>query len=72
MKTTNEQRRQWAANALAQAEGLPDSADRNALLQIAREHLQAIVRQESRIKPTERSAVAPTGIWKFANPSDQR
>ena len=47
METTNEQRRRLAANALAMAEDLPDSAERNTLLQIARHHLLAIVRQES-------------------------
>jgi hypothetical protein len=51
MKTTNEQRRQWAANALALAEGLPDSADHDMLLQIAKEHLRAIARKENRSVP---------------------
>ena len=44
MRTTNERRRRWAANALALAEGLPDLADRDTLLEIAKEHLQAIVK----------------------------
>jgi hypothetical protein len=46
IKTTNEQRRQSAANAHALADSLPDSADRDTLLQIAKEHLRAIERQE--------------------------
>lgn len=59
MKTTNEQRRQWAENALALAEGLPDSANRDTLLQIAKEHLRAIARKENRKALTGKSAVEP-------------
>jgi hypothetical protein len=62
-KATNEQLRQWAADALAMAANLPDSVDRDLLLQSARQHLQAIAWQESRKQPTEKFAVAPTGIW---------
>ena len=63
MRTINERRRRWAANALALAEGLPDSADRDTLLEIAKEHLQAIVLAECRKPPTRKSAVSPSGIW---------
>ena len=62
MKTANERRRQWAANALACAAELPASADRDMLLQIAKEHLQAIERRESHKPPNGNSAAAKTGI----------
>jgi hypothetical protein len=63
MKTTIKQRRQWAANALVWAAELPDSADRDTLLQIAREHLQAIDGEEGRPHPAENLRVFPSGIW---------
>jgi hypothetical protein len=63
MKATNEQRRQWAANAIAQAAGLPDSADRDTLLQIAKKHLQAIEQQGCRKPSTVEFAVTPSGTW---------
>ena len=48
MKTTHEQRHQWAANALALAAELPDSAERDTLREIAKEHLRAIDLKERR------------------------
>lgn len=63
MKTTNELRRRWAAKALAMAADLPDSADRDTLLQIAWEHLQAIRGEEGRARPAGNFRVCPYGIW---------
>ena len=63
MKATNAQRLRWATNALAMAARLPDSADRDTLLQIANDHLRAIERKERRKPTTEKFAAAPTGIW---------
>ena len=43
--------------------GFLNSADRDTLLEIAKEHLQAIVLAECRKPPTRKSAVSPSGIW---------
>ncbi len=62
-KPTDEQRRQWAANALARAARASDEAARNTFLQIARRHLLEIVQEECHEVVTEKTAVAPSGIW---------
>lgn len=59
----SEQRRRWAANALAMAAELPDSTDRDKLLLLARQHLLAIVQEASRAPVTEHYVVMPSGIW---------
>jgi hypothetical protein len=63
MKNTNEQRQRWVANALARAAALPNSAERDLLFQIAREHLLAIVQEYSHKPVTERLTVLPSGLW---------
>jgi hypothetical protein len=64
MKATKAQRLVWIANAIVRAADLPpESADRDTLLQIAREHLRAIAREKSRVRRAEYSRVSPAGIW---------
>ena len=63
MTSTNAQRRRWVANALARAAELPDCADRDVLLQIARDHLLAIAQEGCPTPVSERLTVSPSGIW---------